>query len=194
MDGNRTTGAILTSGQRDWLRGEHDEIKPGDDTARTRTLRHRIRQRVQAGIGDLSLLLWHLEDRDREKIFEELDFTFKPDSMFGEEYIATPAAIENALAFFLQQYETDEGRERAVGGALAQVAEKQGRLTRHKVTIESEDRSVSLEELKEGLETGDLTLDDVKQLHADGRLGIGAYLEVRKWANPRGEGPPSGDE
>lgn len=192
MADDRTTGAILTPGQRDWLRGEHDDIEPGDDAART--LRHRIRQRVQAGIGDLSLLLWHLEDRDREKIFEGLDFTFKPDSMFGEEYTPTPPAIEDALAFFFQGYETDEGLERAVAGALAQVADKQGRPTRYEVTIESEGLAVSLEELKEGLDAGDLTLDDVKRLHAAGHLDFDAYLELRRWGDPTDERPPRDEE
>ena len=62
--------ALLTPGQRDYLRGESD-IEPG--SANERAVRNRIRNRLRQSISDLAIINEHLEPRDLEQAFDLID-------------------------------------------------------------------------------------------------------------------------
>lgn len=59
--------AILTKGQREYIRGEREPTQE-------RTMRTRIRRRIQRGILDFGLVGDHLEDDDRDKVVDEMDY------------------------------------------------------------------------------------------------------------------------
>lgn len=62
--------ALLTPGQRDYLRGESD-IETG--SANERAMRNRIRNRLRQSVADLGLINKHLETRDLEQTFDLID-------------------------------------------------------------------------------------------------------------------------
>jgi len=57
--------AILTSTQRDYLKGENKPDRPSHE----RELRTRLRNRLRDGITDFSILLEHLSAKDRGMVF-----------------------------------------------------------------------------------------------------------------------------
>jgi hypothetical protein len=59
--------ALLTDAQRGYLRGDPEEQPPTDPAERS--LRSRIRTRMQAGILDFSVLFEHLSPQDRSSAF-----------------------------------------------------------------------------------------------------------------------------
>jgi len=62
--------AILTDRQREWLTGELDDISAGAE----RAMKARIRDRIQAGIFDMTLVLEQLDVADIEKALSEPDW------------------------------------------------------------------------------------------------------------------------
>ena len=62
--------ALLTPGQRDYLRGESD-IEKG--SANERAIRNRIRNRLRQSIRDLAIINEYLETRDLEQAFDLID-------------------------------------------------------------------------------------------------------------------------
>lgn len=64
-DGEERERGILTPQDREFLRGEREDISEGSKY----NTRRRIRQRTEDAILDFSLLLEGLTDRDRERIF-----------------------------------------------------------------------------------------------------------------------------
>ena len=60
-------GAVLTPNQRQFLRGERDDIEPG--SSYERTVRSRIRERLRVAMSDYSLLLAETDEEWLEEAF-----------------------------------------------------------------------------------------------------------------------------
>ena len=74
----REANSLLTGGEDSQRKVLTSNVK---NTQRVRKARQRIRQRVREGLRDFEILANHLEERDREKIFEADPFTEEYDEL-----------------------------------------------------------------------------------------------------------------
>lgn len=134
---NGEVNSLLTSTQREYLRGELD-IETG--SAHERVIRSRIRNRVRAGLTDLVLLRRRLDANDRQTVFRSPD-----DEAAGVNL--TVGVLPDAVAFLYlglaDQYADAEQVEREFAnivrnGVLAATAQ-QG------VTVEDVNVSIEVE-------------------------------------------------
>lgn len=117
--------AILTKDQREYLFGESDiESK----SARSRSMRQNIRRRVTDGILDFSILLEHLEDRDRDEIFNDEAHALQDED---EDMGSVPmgqvsnSAIDT-IAFVFQHVDNEHGFSKKVEKAIERAAHSAG--------------------------------------------------------------------
>jgi hypothetical protein len=185
MRDNDTARGALTPRQREYLRGEFEY--EGQYASQERyKMRQRIKERVGAAMADFSLLLEHIDDL--------------PAGVDEEGSV-------DALAFFLSQYlqeDTDEARaERAaeIDGkkpgqyitsgdqvaflefvaerALGRAAEARGHPRRYDVEISPRDQDPrSVTELRQAVEEGDLSRDDLRDLYDEGRISFDRLASV----------------
>ena len=71
--------ALLTRGQREYLRGE----KEFENEQSERDIRYEIRERIKNGLLDFELLADELEPRDRKQIFKDV----RPAALRGDEHV-----------------------------------------------------------------------------------------------------------
>jgi len=71
--------ALLTQGQREYLRGE----KEFKNEQSERDIRYEIRERIKDGLLDFELLADELEPRDRKQIFKDV----RPAALRGDEHV-----------------------------------------------------------------------------------------------------------
>jgi len=67
--------AMLTPAQREYLRGERDEMSADAE----RALRSRIRERVKTGFMDFQLLWESWDEDEADQVFKDLFYTGEPD-------------------------------------------------------------------------------------------------------------------
>lgn len=181
---------ILTDTDRQFLFG----VKTYGDSRQTRSERRRIiRDRFQNGILDLELL-WLLDDRTREKLFDELHESAQTDASS----LRSPLS---ALIEFL--YVGLDGDTEWIQGAIA-VAIHRGeerldtadRFGRREVEVnidvkEGYDLDRIEESLNEG-RAGELSVDEIGALVREGRIDS-EDLEKLDMTSPEGDGYVFGD-
>jgi hypothetical protein len=109
--------ALLTKDQREYLLGVSD-IEP--KTARERSMRQNIRRRVADGILDFTILLEHLEDRDRDEIFNDEVHAIddRDEDLGGVPMGQVPSSGTDMIGFVFQQIDSEYGFENKVEGAI----------------------------------------------------------------------------
>lgn len=144
---------VLGQSDREFLLGTSD-VEPGSQQARN--IRARIRTRVINGLLDFDILLDHLQERDREQVFE-----FDPDESL-EDFARTQTGITSALAFLYdtsrkdnQNYE--EWVERAVRRIESSDSDSVVELSPVNVSVKIEEpEEIDIKEVRRKYEMGDL--------------------------------------
>ncbi|WP_331234453.1 hypothetical protein [Natronorarus salvus] len=129
MDGRRN--AMLTTEDRRWLTGE--KSYSGEHAKQQRYQRRRdIRDRVRTSIRDFSILVEHLEEAERRRIFEEADG-------------GLDEGVRDGLAFLLYSVGiTRPGERERAEGLLADAIRRAG--ARDDLLVEEVDLSVRVRE------------------------------------------------
>lgn len=173
---------IINSRERTYLRGESD-IEPG--SADERAIRAAIRDHVTNAIKDFWILDDHLDERDREQIFDLPTLEGDPDSWDTEmgDWTRYQEGLMSMIAFVYRETAGRDGSyafPRLLEGGV-QRGETEPAVTDHRnvrVTFEVED-PYSLDELAEKLETAGVDALDETELRAFVRgLQMGNLLSV----------------
>lgn len=162
---------ILSKADRQYLRGK----KSYSSEQSERDARYRIRERIKNSILDFTLLINHLDDRDREQIFA----SSKPDVLseeteLNEQHLTNVVegamflhGIEDAITFFyLGLGDIHQSFEPVLEKSVENAEKKKGMDVEHVlVEIEIQERNPDLTDLIERFESGEaVTEEELKQL------------------------------
>lgn len=147
--------ALLTQGQREYLKGESD-IEPG--TSRERAIRARIRKRLVRSVEDLALIHDHVEQRDIEKAFSDFD-THKYDIPASSLLLQGSLLIGASDGFVDPHQPTRESNIRITESIMKWILQEY--YIRHEKRIKDIDIDINIE-FGEDLE--ELNIEDVKKL------------------------------
>jgi phosphopantothenate synthetase len=162
---------ILSPRDREYLLGEAD-IEPTSQAARN--VRAAIRERLENAILDFTLLFQHLEERDREKVFDELVGERPPQDA---DYAMMPQGVCHAIALLYLEHRHTEDFAATVLEALREVANKRDEFREIEVSITFKSE-MDIDELEQRLTEGELTIRDVGQHYNDGRISLDSLLRL----------------
>jgi hypothetical protein len=170
---------LLGQSDREYLLNESDVER---DSQQARNIRARIRTRVTNALLDFDLLLDHLEERDREQVFE-----FSPERSM-EDFSWTQIGITSSLAFLYDTAKKDnqsfeEWLERGIRRIESSDSDSVIELSPVNV-------SVHIEEPEE------IDIDEVRRKYRRGDLGeiSGAELFLLIWMQREGEVGEEGED
>lgn len=152
--------SILTPDQRDWLRGERDDIEPGG--ASERMMKSRIRTRLRMGIVDCYLILRRLDPEDIQTALQ----------VDRDDFILFDNGVKAAMGIlFLSFLKRGEGRDQPELWRFAEDSfeerAKQGiRMALNQLGENVERVNVTVE-IERGEDFGELDMDKLGQYSSD---------------------------
>jgi hypothetical protein len=180
-----TTHGVLTTRQREFLRGEVEYGGKYPEQQRYQ-MRQRIKERAAAGMSDFSLLLEHIDDLpegvDQEGSVDALAFFFAQHlhEDTDEARAERAAEIDGKKPV---QYATDGDQiaflEFVAERALGRAADARDHNRRYDVEITPRDQDPrSKLELKQAIEAGALSRDTFEEMYHDGLVGRDKFVSV----------------
>lgn len=170
---------ILTPEDRAYLRGE-TEYEHQQSEINTRK---RIRSRLRNAILDFTLLFEHLDDSDRQQVFEQLkkeEFGNGPSPDASDTpYVSLPAprGVVHAIALFYLEHQRTEDFESTVLEALSAAAHKRGDFRDPTVSIDNP-LGMDVDTLEQQLERGDISPRHIERYFQAGRISLETYFEL----------------
>lgn len=172
---------ILTPDDREFLKGE----KKYQNEQSERDARYRIRSRIKDAILDFSILLHHLDSRDREQVFSAYEdvggLSRTDEEVSGEAFRSLVEAtmfkkgISDAISFFILGVEdTNEVVDSVIESGIAGAEEEKGYLVEEvSVEISIKREKPEVETLIERFESGEpLSEDEIEAVIRSGELNL----------------------
>lgn len=168
---------VLTPRERRYLRGELD-IDAG--TAYARSIRQNIRNHLLSAVLDFPLILDAVEDRDREKVFEEIGVTTPaPHSVFGQDApVLAPETVRAGIAFFLMAFRNDEELELNIAEALKLLADTEEVHREIEISIDVTEPETDVGELKRAAHCGELTYDEIERRFRERQIDMDTMIQL----------------